>query len=317
MDALSELMRGLRLSGGLFLNAELTAPWALTSQLEPGDCGPGIGPGSQAIGLHYVVSGNLYLQVGTGEPVALQEGCIVLLPRNDLHVLASRPGLTAVPSQDLLETPADGGPTRIRYGGGGELTRVVCGFVGAEVGGHPLLEVLPDTLVLDLRGQPVDNWVAASFRHAASQFGVPRNGGDIALGKLTELLFIEAVRHFVDGAGHAQRGLLAGLRDPVVARGLALMHASVAHPWTAEELAARVHLSRSAFADRFTAVMDQPPMTYLTRWRMQVAAERLTGSRRSIAQIAADVGYESEAAFSRAFKRERGCTPAAARKGAG
>lgn len=315
MDALSELMRGLRLSGGLFLNAELTAPWALTSQVDLGDIASGIDSDARIISLHYVLSGSLYLQVGAGEPIALKAGTIVLLPRNDLHVLASQPGLKAASSLDLIETPVDGGPMRIRYGGAGDLTRVICGFVGAEVRGHPLLEVLPDTLVLDLHGQPSDNWVAASFRHAASQFGVPRDGGDIAFGKLTELLFIEAVRHFVDGAGDARQGLLAGLRDPAVARALALVHGNVAHPWTAEELASRVHLSRSTFAERFNSVMEMPPMSYLTRWRMQVAADRLTSTRRSVAQIAAEVGYESEAAFARAFKRERGRTPAAARRG--
>jgi AraC-like DNA-binding protein len=156
--------------------------------------------------------------------------------------------------------------------------------------------------------------VASSFRYAAGELAAVRAGSAIVLAKLSELLFVEAVRHYVETLPADRTGWLAGLRDPVVGRALALLHTQLAHGWTAEALAREVFLSRSAFAERFTAVIGVPPMKYLTTWRMQVAAQRLRESSRSVAQIAADVGYESEAAFARAFKRAFSMSPAQWRK---
>jgi AraC-like DNA-binding protein len=154
----------------------------------------------------------------------------------------------------------------------------------------------------------------SSFRHAAEEFAAGGTGSAIVLSKLAELLFVEAVRRYLGNLPEGQGGWLAGLGDRVVGRALALLHARVDHAWTTEELARAVGLSRSAFAERFTTLIGMPPMHYLTQWRLQLAAVRLRESGRSTAQIAGDVGYESEAAFSRAFKRAFGCTPAAWRK---
>jgi AraC-like DNA-binding protein len=198
---------------------------------------------------------------------------------------------------------------RIDHGGGGAITRVVCGFVGSQMRRHPLLEALPQLLILDLNGRPESEWVALSFRFAAQEVAAARAGSETVLARLSELLFVEAARDYLAALPPEQHGWLAGLRDPAVGRALALMHGQPAHPWTSEELATAVLLSRSAFAERFTTLVGVPPMSYLTAWRMQVAAQGLRESRRSIAQIAEAVGYESEAAFARAFKREMGSSP--------
>ena len=244
------------------------------------------------------------------EPIEVGENSIALLTRNDPHVLGSAPGLRPVVPDDHLEVDADSGLMRIRYGGGGERTRIVCGFVGSDVHRHPLVDALPPVLVLPMRDEPGCQWIASSFRYAAQSLSSLRPGAATALARLSELMFIEAVRNYVDALPEGERGWLGGLRDPVVGRALMLMHTRLDHPWTTSELAREVALSRSAFADRFTSLIGTPPMGYLASWRMQVAAQRLRESQRSVAQVAAEVGYESEAAFSRAFVRAVGVSPA-------
>ena len=307
-DALSDLLRVVKLSGGVFLDAEFTAPWCVAAQAEPWEYRHLMAESARVISFHYVVEGRLFLQTGAGSPLELRGGSIVLLPRNDAHTLASSEGLR--PADQLAPEQPDGGPLRIRHGGGGEKTHVVCGVLGTDARQHPLLDTLPSTLVLDLNGNPACEWIATSFRYAAGELTAVRAGSSIALSKLSELLFVEAVRRYLDTLPPDRRGWLAGLRDPVIGRALALLHSQLARPWTAEELAREVGASRSAFAERFSELMGVPPMKYLTGWRMQVATERLRETQRSMAQIAADVGYESEIAFSRAFKREYSASPA-------
>ena len=314
MDALSDLLRVVRLSGGVFLDAEFSAPWSITAQVGPEDCRPVLPEPARLIAFHYVISGNLLLQIGSDPPVEVHGGTIVLLPRNDAHTLASQRGLKAVSAEQLIQMDPAGGLARIRHGGGGEVTRIVCGFVGSELDCHPLIDALPPTLVLDLDGKAAGEWIFSSFRYAAQEMAAARAGSATVLAKLSELMFVEAVRCYLEALPADERGWLAGLRDPAVGRALALLHTELARPWTAEELARQVYLSRSAFAARFTALIGAPPITYLTRWRMQVAAQRLYESRRSVAQISADVGYESEIAFARAFKRQFSMSPAQWRK---
>jgi AraC-like DNA-binding protein len=198
---------------------------------------------------------------------------------------------------------------RMMYGGGGEATHLVCGYVASEARSHPLLQALPMVFALDVKGRPCAEWVAASFRFAAQEVASGRAGSETVLAKLSELLFVEAVRHYAETLPPDRKGWFAGLRDPAVGRSLALMHGRIAHPWTTEELAAEAHLSRSAFAERFTQLVGVPPISYLTDWRMQLAAARLRDTRRTIAQIAAELGYESEATFTRAFKRAMAMSP--------
>src|SRR5262245_10969216 len=313
MDALSDLLRVVRLSGGVFLDAEFSAPWSITAQVGPEDCRLVLAEPARVIAFHYVVSGNLLLQIERDVPVEVHGGTIVILPRNNAHTLASQRGLKPVSADKLIQIDP-GGLARIRHGGGGDITRIVCGFVGSELDCHPLIDSLPSTLVLDLNGKAAGEWIYSSFRYAAQELTTNRAGSATVLAKLSELMFVEAVRCYLDALPLDQRGWLAGLRDPAVGRALALLHTELARPWTADELARQVYLSRSAFADRFTTLIGAPPITYLTRWRMQVAAQQLRESRRSVAEISADVGYESEIAFARAFKRQCSMSPARWRK---
>lgn len=309
-DALSDLLRVVRLSGGVFLDAEFTAPWCVAAQAEPEEYRHLMANPARVISFHYVVEGRLLLQMAAEPPLELRSGSIVLLPRNEPHTLASGTGLRPVGGDQLAPEQSGGGPLRIRYGGGGERTHIVCGVLGTDARHHPLLDTLPATLVLDLNGDPACEWIATSFRYAAGELSAVRAGSSIALAKLSELLFVEAVRRYLDTLPAERRGWLAGLRDPVVGRALALLHSQLARAWTAEALAREVGASRSAFAERFTELMGVPPMKYLTGWRMQVATERLRETHRSVAQIATEVGYESEIAFARAFKREFSASPA-------
>jgi AraC-like DNA-binding protein len=315
VDALSDVLRVIRLTGGVFLDAVFTEPWCVAARVGPEDCRPPMREPASIIAFHYVVDGRMLVQLEGAAPVKVPAGAMVLLPRNDAHKLASDVAPPAVSAEHLMQMQREGALAHIDYGGGGAATRIVCGFVGSEVRTHPLLDALPDVLALDLNGRPGAGWIAASFRYAAQEVAAGRAGSETVLAKLSELLFVEAVREYVAALPAERQGWLAGLRDPAVGRALALMHARLAHPWTAEELAAEALLSRSAFAERFTALIGVPPMSYLTAWRMQVAAQWLRESRRSIAQIADEVGYESEATFTRAFKREMGVTPGRFRRG--
>lgn len=312
MDALSDVLRVIRLSGGVFLDAAFTAPWCVVSRVGPEDCPAKEMPPS-VVAFHYVIEGRMRVQ-GDGTSLEVRAGEMVLLPRNDPHLLASDPGLPPA-NPDPLVQQVDGGLMRLEYGGGGAATRLVCGYVGADVRRHPLLDALPAVFVLDLNGKPCAEFVAASFRYAAREVASGRAGSETVLAKLSELLFVEAVRSYAESQPAERKGWLAGLRDGPVGRALALMHAEPARPWTTDELAARVAMSRSAFAERFTQLVGMPPISYLTGWRMQVAASRLRETHRTIAQIAAELGYESEASFTRAFKRAQRISPGRYRAG--
>jgi AraC-like DNA-binding protein len=314
MDVLSDVLRVVRLSGGVFLDAEFTAPWCVTSQIAPGDCEPYFPAPRHIISYHLIVDGDLKLHVEGEPPREVSAGQIVLLPRNDPHLLGSFLGAKPINSHTLIQPPAGRGLARIVHGGGGEATRIVCGFLGSDTPFNPLLATLPKVMMLDVRAAPSGTWMESSFQFAAREAASGDIGSATMLARLSELLFVEAVRRYVAELRTEQRGWLAGLRDPIVGRALTLLHSRPREPWTAEQLAQQVGLSRSAFAERFTSLIGQPPMQYLTLWRMQLATQRLRETTAPIARIAADVGYEAEAAFSRAFKREFGMPPAAWRK---
>ncbi len=309
MDALSDLIRVVRLTGGVFLDAQFSAPWCVHSQVEPGECRPYLLEARHIISFHYVVQGSLLILVDGEPPLRLRTGDIVLLPRNDAHVLGSALGL--VPERVSLQPPEDGSLPRMVHGGGGERAHIVCGFLGSDAPASPLLATLPRVLSLNVAESGAGDWIASSFQFAARELGAGQLGSASIISRLSELLFVEALRRYVATLPPQQQGWLAALRDPFAARALALMHSRPAHAWTAEELASLVGLSRSAFAERFTVLTGQPPMQYLAQWRMQLAAQRLRGSSEPLARIATEIGYDSESAFSRAFKRQFGAPPAA------
>lgn len=316
MDALSDLLRVVRLSGGVFLDGEFSAPWCVSAQVTLEECRLMKADPSSVVAFHFVAQGRMRVLLDGSDPIDVEENSVVLLTRNDHHRLCSDLGLRPVNPEDHIELDRDSGLLRMRCGGGGETTRIVCGFIGSDVRRHPLVDALPPALVLPMRDEPSCQWIASSFRYAAQSLGSMRPGAVTSLARLSELMFIEAVRYYVDSLPEGERSWLGGLRDPVVGRALMLMHSRIHHPWTTSELASEVAMSRSAFAERFTSVIGTPPMSYLATWRMQVAAQRLRECRRSVAQVAAEVGYESEAAFSRAFQREMGVSPARWRRGA-
>jgi len=316
MDALSDVLRVVRLVGGLFLDAKFSAPWSLAGRVEGVDFEPFLESPTpaQVIGFHYVVEGRLLAHVQGGPPVELKSGEIVLLPRNDVHVLASGLEVKPVPAAEVVLPQAGIGIPQVTYGGGGEETHIVCGYLGGDSHQSPLIASLPPLITLNVKETPGGDWIAQSFAFAARELADGRVGGATVIAKLSELMFVEAVRRYVATLPDEATGWLAGLRDPAIVKALALMHTQVARQWTAEALAQAVNMSRSAFAERFSTLIGQPPMSYLTHWRMQVAAHKLRDGRMSIGQIAFDIGYESEAAFTRAFKREVGTPPAAWRK---
>ena len=314
MDALSDVLRVVRLSGGVFLEAEFTAPWCISGKIAAEDCSPYLATPRHVIAFHFVASGRMQLQAEGAEPVEVRAGETVLLLHNDAHHFGSDLGLAPVPAGEIMQPGQNGALARIVHGGGGEAARLVCGFLGTDIPFNPLIAALPKLLKLDLRTTSAGSWIESSFRFAASEIGAGRPGSTTVIAKLSELLFVEAVSRYVESLSAEHRGWLAGLRDPQIGRALALLHARPSEKWTTVTLAQEVGLSRSVFAERFSALIGQPPMQYLALWRMHMAALRLREGRGSVAQIGFEVGYDSEAAFSRAFKRQFGEAPAAWRK---
>ena len=316
MDALSDVLRVAHLTGGVFLHAEFAGPWCMAGRIGPEHCAPLLGPASHLMPYHYVVEGEIHVRVEGGEAFALGAGDVVLFPRNDLHLLGSDLDRPPVMARDLIEPPRDGGLSSIRYiGGDGARSRVVCGFLGCDgAEDNPVISTLPPAIRLSTEESGGAEWIRSTFQYAADEVAAGRPGSETVLAKLSELLFVEAVRRYAESLPEDQTGWLAGLRDHHVARALALLHRDLKRAWTADELGREVGLSRSALAERFTRLIGAAPMHYLASWRMQVAAQELRSRNTTLIEVANKVGYESEAAFSRAFKRAFGTAPATWRR---
>jgi AraC-like DNA-binding protein len=317
LDALSDVLRVIRLSGGVFLEAEFTAPWCISGRLSADDCKPFLAAPRHVIASHFVAAGHMRLRIDGGATLDVGAGELILLPHNDAHSFGSDLSIAPMSAREVIQPPEAGGISRIKYGGGGEATQLLCGFLGSETPFSPLLSSLPSLLKLNVRATASGPWIESSFRFAVSEIAAGRVGSATIIAKLSELLFVEAVIQYVASLPDERRGWLAGLRDPHIGRALALLHARPTEGWTAEALALEVGMSRSVFAERFTALVGQPPMQYLTLWRMHVAAQHLREGRGNVAQIGFAVGYESEAAFSRAFKRQFGTSPGTWRRQSG
>lgn len=310
MDPLSEVLRSVRLTGGVFLDVRLTAPWCVISELTAEDCKPFLAKPAQLISYHVNLEGKFLLSVEGERAIEVRAGEIVLLPRNDVQTLASAPGLTPVHGASLVQPSPDGGLARVVHGGGGALTHMVCGFLGSQEVYNPLLAGLPRVLKLDIREGTARDWIEASVRFAASELAEGRLASSSVMSRLSEVLLVEAVRQYASTLPAEEVGWLKGLGDPHVGRALALIHNDIGAPWSADLLAKEAALSRSAFMERFTTLVGTPPMRYVTAWRLQTAKLQLRETRKTVGQLAHAVGYESEEAFSRAFKREFGLSPA-------
>jgi AraC-like DNA-binding protein len=310
MDVLSDLIANIRVSSSVFLDARLSAPWCIEAEITPDDCKPFGSIPNGIVAYHYVVRGSLYLYRGAKDPpVKLTSGDIVLLPKNDRHILASAKGLRPARIDHLIE-PADiTRPAVLNIGGGGESCHIICGFLGCDVPNNPLLNALPTLLKLSVDSIDSELWIGKLFLHAALEFANGGIGSASILSKLAELLFVEALRQYLIMLPVSEQGWLAGLRDVKIGKALAQIHRQPAYQWSAEELARTADLSRSAFAERFTLLVGMPPMRYLGQWRLQLAAIRLRESPLSISKIAYEVGYDSESAFNRAFRKTFHCTP--------
>jgi AraC-like DNA-binding protein len=316
LDALSDVLRLVRLTGAVFLDAEFTAQWCIDAPAGIAVCTRHMPQAQHVVTYHLVTAGTCEVMFAGEAPYVARAHDLIVIPGGDAHRLGSdlavpRANLARlIAEQDLDDVP------RVSHGGGGAATRLVCGYLACDSAlFKTLLAALPRLMIIDMHGGDArGQWLESSIRLSLAEYAAPTTGAGTVLAKLSELMFVEAIRRYVESLPPTQQGWLAGLRDRYVGRALSLLHSKSAHAWTVEELAAHVGLSRSALGERFTAVIGQPPMQYLARWRMQLAADLLHGSRRSMAAIAQQVGYDSEAAFSRAFKREHGKAPAAWRR---
>jgi AraC-like DNA-binding protein len=314
MDALSEVLRIVKLRGALFFNAEFSAPWCVASS-ESSRLAPLLCPGAGHVILyHYLVRGRAYSQLPDGSRCDLAAGDIVVFPHGTAHLLGNG-ACKPVDSLKAFAGNLSDGLKVAYYGGGGELTNFVCGYMACDPAlSDVILAGLPSMLVVNIANDSAGQWLANSIQFSVREAGGPGTGSDVVLGRLSEVLFIETLRRFIQDLPDHQKGWLAGARDPVVGEALALLHKNPSHPWSVADLSRRVGVSRTRFAERFRHFLGEPPMAYLARWRVTLAAEALVSSNANVGEIAAEVGYASEAAFSRVFKREFGCPPAQFRR---
>jgi AraC-like DNA-binding protein len=316
LDALSDVLRIVRLTGAVFLDAEFTAPWCVGEPSGVEVCVEHMPDAQHVVIYHLVTEGRCEASVRGGPAVCAQGGDLIIIPTGEEHSLGSDLARPAVPGGRLVIQRGPDEVPQVRFGGGGEVTRMVCGYLACDASRFDtVLAALPRIMLVSMREGPGAQWLTSSIRFSLTEAAGQRAGAGTVLAKLSELMFVEAIRRHIESLPPGESGWLAGLRDRFVGKTLALIHSKPAHPWTVEELANTVGLSRSALADRFTGLVGQPPMQYLTRWRLQLAANLLRSGNRNVASVAADVGYDSEAAFNRAFKRELGTTPAAWRRG--
>jgi len=327
-DVLSDLLRAVRFRGALFYYVEGTSPWM--AQAPPSrEIIPAIMPGAEhMIEFHGVVEGSCWGAIRGGSPIRLHEGDVILFPQGDPHVLSSAPGMpVSFPDKSFYFSPRppqlpfaislkDADVTTARLDGGGRQDAIIaCGFLGLDATPfNPLLQSLPRVLHVPGQTLGADSWVTTLLRAVVAESSHRRPGGEAVLERMSEMLFVEVLRRHIDTLPPGETGWLAGIRDPAVGRALALLHKQPAKEWTLEELSGETCLSRSALHERFAHLIGLPPMKYLTRWRMQLAAALLRDTDEKHLTIALDVGYESEAAFSRAFKREVGVSPATWRR---
>jgi AraC family transcriptional regulator, alkane utilization regulator len=321
MDALSDVLGAIRLTGAVFLQMELRAQWsyltaparAIADVLMPDAA-------DHVIPYHLLLEGTCFARLLDGEFVQLGPGDLVMFPAGDRHVLATASDV----SRHIAPTEITGESLSFlkrneivpfRVGDSGHATRIVCGYLACDKRlAEPIIGKLPRLLNVSLRDGNAAAWVRTSIQYSVAQSASKRPGSAMVLARLSEVLFAEAIRQHVETLSPEETGWLAALRDRHIGRTLALLHDKPAHPWTVDELARKVGLSRSALGHRFVALIGKPPMEYLMRWRILLAARHLRESRSPVIQIAAEVGYESEAAFNRAFKRELGVPPAAWRR---
>jgi AraC-like DNA-binding protein len=305
-DPLGEALHFLRMNGAFYCRSELTAPWGLTLPPMPG-----------YVWFHVVTSGRLWLESGDGAESWLQLGDLALVPHGEGHVLRSEPGAPAPGILDLERELVSDRYEILRHGDGGAPATLICGAVRFE---HPaarnLVDVLPRTIRIEAASSPRLEWMQTLLRLIAAEAAELRPGGEAVITRLGDILVIQAIRAWMESDPAAETGWLGALQDPQIGRAISLIHGDPARDWSVASLADEVAMSRSAFAARFTRLVGEPAMSYVARWRMNVAADALRHDDATVAELAYRLGYRSEAAFSRAFKRVVGVPPGAVRKSA-
>ncbi len=316
-DALSDLLKTVRLTGAAYFEILARDPWAVASPPRELILPRILPDADHLIAYHVVTAGRCFATIAGGKPIALEAGQVLMLTQSAPHTMSSSPGLRADPPMpDILQVAAAAKkPFCINFGDGPASTNLVCGYLACDARPfNPLLESLPPVIKSGEPGSDGAGWITHFIRFAVAEATGKQAGSESVLNKLSELLFIDVVRRHLDSLPSEQAGWLAGLRDPVIGKVISLMHARPAHDWAIDELAREAGTSRSVLAERFVRLIGIPPIHYLAKWRMQVASELMTSANANLASIAAEVGYESEASFSRAFKKVVGVSPSAWRR---
>lgn len=314
MDALSELLRAVKLSGALFYKSSCSAPWHLDAPPSKMFLPYIRARATHVMEFHHITEGTAFVKVGE-ETTPLAPGDIVIMPHGDAHVMGAGAGGQPIDGDAALPSLWAGKLALASFGGGGEVTGLVCGYLACD--GElikPVLAGLPRVLRVNIRTDPAGDWLDNMLRHALAQAAARTPGSDVILAHLAEVLFTEVLRRYLLTLPEGRTGWLAGAGDPAVGRALAALHRDPAYNWTLDSLAQEAGLSRSALTERFTRFLGQSPMAYLADWRLELGAEALRSTSRSVQRVAVEVGYDSEAAFNRAFKRRFSVPPARYRR---
>jgi AraC family transcriptional regulator, alkane utilization regulator len=334
MDLLSEVLRVVRLNGAIHFCGEFTEPWAFLSTAPELLASRYNLPQGEITQFHVFVEGTCWVKAGKLAPVRMETGDVLIFPRGEQYVMASDPEVPPVPIKEIFSRPSREQIIALKYGGPGPAARFICGYLHFDHQFDPLLDGLPTLLCVRTRGEAVSletwektgrnlysvenrqevDWWQASLRYLISETAAPGPGNRAVLARLAESLFIEVLRWQLRYAAQGRHGWLAGVHDPQVGRVLRLLHALPERSWTVEELAKEAAISRAVLAKRFVDLVGQAPIQYLAQWRMHLARQLLRESTLGIGEIAGRVGYESEAAFNRAFRRLVGSPPAAWRQ---
>jgi AraC-like DNA-binding protein len=335
IDVLSDVLRVVRLSGAVFFTAEFSSPWAIESP-SPEALASIVMPDAECVVLfHVLIDGECMVECRSHPAVKMETGDVIVFPHGDPHRMGSRDAVKAIPIGAVLSPGSRDELPKIGFGGGGQVSRFVCGYLNCDQRFGPLIGALPTMLLVRSRDdyagieafdaggrrptavpRGTGTWLGTTIKFTINEARSSRPGNTAMLGRLTELMFVEILREYMQQLPEDHGGWLAGLNDPHVGRALKLLHASPMRNWTVEELSREAAISRSALAERFTQLVGEAPMRYLANWRMQIAKQLLREGTHSIQEVAARVGYESEAAFNRAFKRATGSPPATWRRGA-
>lgn len=334
LDVLSDVLRVVRLSGAVFFTAEFSSPWAVESP--PADTLASIVmPDAECVVLfHVLIDGECVVDCPSHPSVKMEAGDVIVFPHGHQHTMGSRDAVTATPIGAVFSPGPRDDPPQICFGGGGQASRFMCGYLNCDQRFSPLVGDLPTMLLVRSRDdyagiEAIDadgrrptavprgtgTWLGTTIKFTINEARSSRPGNTAMLGRLTELMFVEILREYMQQLPEDHSGWLAGLNDPHVGKALRLLHASPMRNWTVEELSREAAISRSALAERFTQLVGEAPMRYLANWRMQIARQMLREGTHSIQEVATRVGYESEAAFNRAFKRATGSPPATWRRG--